>query len=128
MRASEEDVAIVLDNLIENALVYSPSGTDVEVEWEGGEATAVVAVVDRGPGVSADEAERLFERFARGEASRAGVPGTGLGLAIVRTLARRWGGDARIEPRPGGGARVEVRLPAVAHVAEPAVEEEVPVA
>jgi signal transduction histidine kinase len=64
--------------------------------------------------VEPEEVERLFERFVRGPASANGVPGTGLGLAIVRTLARRWGGDAVLARRPGGGTRAEVVLPAAA--------------
>jgi signal transduction histidine kinase len=119
--ASEDDLAIVLDNLIENALLYSPPGTDVELEWGMRDGRAALAVLDLGPGIAAEEAERVFERFERGAAGRAGAPGTGLGLAIVRTLARRWGGDARIESRVGGGTRVEVTLPAV-----PAVQRVVP--
>jgi two-component system, OmpR family, sensor kinase len=108
--ASDEDVAIVLDNLVENALAY---GEEVTLEWGVREARAWLAVLDRGPGLGADDPERLFERFARGTAGRT-APGTGLGLAIVRTLARRWGGDATIADRPGGGARAEVTLPLAA--------------
>jgi signal transduction histidine kinase len=125
--ASEADVAIVLDNLIENALRYSPPGTDVEVEWSARGTIAAVAVLDRGPGFDEDEVEQVFERFARGSASRS-APGTGLGLAVVRTLARRWGGDATIAARPDGGARVEVTLPATAPAEELAAPTEVPVA
>lgn len=109
--ASEEDVAIVLDNLIENALRYSPPGDEITLESGERDGVARIAVLDRGPGVGADEAEQVWERFARGSAARGGAPGTGLGLTIVRTLARRWGGDARLEPRLGGGTRVEVSLP-----------------
>ena len=68
-------------------------------------------MLDQGPGVAPDEDGHLFERFYRGEAGRRGAPGTGLGLAIVETLARRWGGSARIANRPEGGARAEVELP-----------------
>jgi two-component system, OmpR family, sensor kinase len=125
--ASDDDVAIVLDNLIENALRYSPPGTDVEVEWAARGGVAVVAVLDRGPGFADEEVELVFERFARGSASRAGAPGTGLGLAVVRTLARRWGGDAAIGARPGGGSRVELTLPATAAAGERATATEVPV-
>ena len=125
--ASEEDVAIVLDNLLENALLYSPSGTEVSVEWRRDGGAAVVAVLDRGPGVEGADAERLFDRFARGPAG-ARAPGTGLGLAIVRTLARRWGGDASLGNRAGGGARAEVRLPATAPAPAPEEREEVRVA
>ena len=112
--ASEEDVAIVLDNLVENALVYSPPGTAVTLSWGTRDGEAFVAVLDEGPGLAADEAERVFERFARGSASRNGAPGTGLGLAIVRTLARRWGGEARLVARPEGGVRAQVVWPKAA--------------
>jgi two-component system, OmpR family, sensor kinase len=109
-RASEEDLAIVLDNLIENALKYAPGGTvSVECGQQGGEA--YLAVADEGPGLEPGEEEHVLERFARGSGGGRS-PGTGLGLALVATLARRWGGSARAFNRPEGGARVEVRLPA----------------
>jgi signal transduction histidine kinase len=110
VRAGEEDVAIVLDNLIENALRYSPDGTQITLGWDRDDSSGRLSVLDEGPGVSADEETQLFERFARGTSSK-GVAGTGLGLAIVATLARRWGGSARIQRRAEGGARAEVRFP-----------------
>jgi signal transduction histidine kinase len=109
-RASEEDIAIVLDNLIENALNYSPGGT-VTVECGRERDEVYLAVLDQGPGLEPGEEERIFDRFARGSGSR-GSPGTGLGLALVATLARRWGGSASIANAVEGGARAEVRLPA----------------
>jgi signal transduction histidine kinase len=108
-RVSEEDVAVMLDNLISNALRHSPAGGEVTVEWRAEGELATLAVLDRGPGIDEADAERLFERFYRGDAQGDGA-GSGLGLAIVRALARRWGGDAGIENRPQGGARVSVRL------------------
>jgi signal transduction histidine kinase len=111
VQASEEDLAIMLDNLLENALHYTPPGTTVTLEWGRNERDAYLAVLDEGPGIDADDETALFERFARGSASRGGPDGTGLGLAIVRTLAHRWRGDAHIANRPEGGARAEVRLP-----------------
>ena len=110
---SAHDVAIVLDNLVENALNYSPPGSTVTIEWGVADGRARLAVLDEGPGVAPDEDGRLFERFYRGSASRGGAPGTGLGLAIVETLARRWGGTARIANRPEGGARAELELPSL---------------
>jgi signal transduction histidine kinase len=110
-RASEEDLAIVLDNLIENALNYSPGGGTVTVECGREGAEVYLAVLDSGPGLAPGEEQRVVERFARGSGGRKS-PGTGLGLAIVDTLARRWGGSARIANRPEGGARAEIRLPA----------------
>jgi signal transduction histidine kinase len=107
IEASEEDVAIVLDNLIENALRYSPSR--VTVDWGRDDGEAWLAVLDEGPGLEPGAEERVFERFARG-ASDGG--GTGLGLAIVETLAHRWNGTAMLANRSGGGTRAEVRFPA----------------
>lgn len=108
---SDEDLAIIVDNLVENALVYSPDGGTVTLECGRAGPEVVVAVSDEGPGLNPGEEEQVFERFARGSGGQ-GTPGTGLGLAIVATLARRWGGSARISNRVEGGARAEVRFPA----------------
>jgi two-component system, OmpR family, sensor kinase len=105
VRAGEEDVAIALDNLIENALVYSPPGTTVTISWD---TDGRLGVFDEGPGIPPGEEQQVFERFRRGRSDR---PGTGLGLAIVETLARRWGGSASIRNRETGGAHAELRLP-----------------
>ena len=105
VRAAEDDVAIILDNLVENALVYSAGGTVVTLGWD---ASGRLAVADEGPGLEPGEERQVFERFHRGRRDR---PGTGLGLAIVETLARRWGGTASIRNRSGGGAVAEVTLP-----------------
>ena len=113
--ASDEDLAILLDNLIENALRYSP--TRVTIDWgrEGGEAW--LAVLDEGPGLAAGEEKTLFERFTRGSAGSE-RSGTGLGLAIVDALARRWQGRAALANLLEGGLRAEARFPAAATVTE----------
>jgi signal transduction histidine kinase len=67
-------------------------------------------VVDHGPGVPAEDRERIFDRFRRGDTSR-GRHGSGLGLAIVRQVAAVHGGTAGIEETPGGGATFVLRLP-----------------
>jgi signal transduction histidine kinase len=112
VHSAEEDLAIVLDNLVENALHYSPAGGAVTIEFGRDTDEAYLAVLDDGPGLAQGEEEALFERFARGSASKGGPGGTGLGLAIVQTLAERWGGSASLRTRPEGGARAEIRLPA----------------
>ena len=111
VRSSAEDVAAMLDNLIENALHYSPSGTHVVVGWRAEGRRVRIAVADEGPGIEESERERIFERFYRGSASHAGAPGTGLGLNVVEALAKRWNGEASLTNRPGGGARAEIVLP-----------------
>jgi signal transduction histidine kinase len=113
--ASEEDLAILLDNLIENALRYSP--TRVAIDWGRDGEQAWLAVLDEGPGLAPGEETKLFDRFARGSAG-SGRSGTGLGLAIVQTLAHRWRGTASLQNRIEGGTRAEVRFPAAATVAE----------
>lgn len=114
VHSARGDLAAMLDNLIENALNYSPAGTAVTLEWAGTPVHALVAVADEGPGVDPAEADRLFERFYRGARSRETAPGTGLGLAVVEALAQRWGGEVTIVNRTQGGARAEVRLPRLA--------------
>ena len=109
--AVEEDLAIILDNLIENALHYSPEGSSVTIEFGREGVDAYLAVLDDGPGIAPGEEEAVFERFRRGSASKSSS-GTGLGLAIVQTLAQRWGGRASLSARPEGGTRAEIRLPA----------------
>ena len=108
--AVEEDLAIILDNLIENALHYSPEGSSVTIEFGRDGTDAYLAVLDNGPGLEAGEEQAVFERFRRGSASKSSS-GTGLGLAIVQTLAQRWGGRASLSTRAEGGTRAEIRLP-----------------
>jgi two-component system, OmpR family, sensor kinase len=116
VHASAGDLDTIVDNLVENALNYSAPDTAIRIEWglDGGEA--FLAVLDHGRGIADDEADRIFDRFYRGSASRGAdgtVPGTGLGLAIVEALARRWGAQATLTNRPEGGARAELRFTAV---------------
>jgi two-component system OmpR family sensor kinase len=110
--ATEADLAVVVDNLVENALNYSPIASTVTIEWGVDRESAWLAVLDQGPGISPDERERVFERFFRGEASR-DAEGTGLGLSVVEALTARWGGSVRLADRPEGGTRCEVRLPLI---------------
>ncbi|MDP9405667.1 MAG: HAMP domain-containing histidine kinase, partial [Actinomycetota bacterium] len=80
---AEQDLEIALDNLIENALKYSPPGSTVTVALDRDGDDGVLTVADDGPGIPDDEREAVFERFYRGQGG-AHAPGTGLGLAIVR--------------------------------------------
>ena len=110
--ATNGDLDTILDNLLENALNYTPAGEPITVQWGRDHDEAFIAVLDRGPGLGEGEADHVFDRFYRGRSSQGGsVPGTGLGLAIVETLARRWAGSATLVNRPDGGARAEVRFP-----------------
>jgi signal transduction histidine kinase len=99
--ADPGDLAHVVDNLIENALNYSPPGTHVTVETAASDGRATLVVADNGPGIPAEERTRVFERFYRGSTGRQSGPGTGLGLAIVAELVERWGGEVRLLQGPG---------------------------
>ena len=112
----------VLTNLLSNAVHHTPAGTDVTVVVgvpDDGSGTALLEVRDEGPGLSPEDAERIFERFYRADSSRtragdrsaAGTGGTGLGLAIVAALVAGHDGTVDVESAPGGGATFRVRLP-----------------
>lgn len=111
----------VLFNLLDNAARYTPPGTPLELEVDEGPLGAQVAVMDRGPGVRPEEAERLFDKFVRG--AQQGVAGAGLGLAICRGIVVAHGGLIRVDARSGGGASFVIDLPL--HGTPPAVPVEV---
>jgi two-component system OmpR family sensor kinase len=95
-----ESLRVALGNLVDNAIRYTPPGgkVDVRVQTEGKEVIA--EVLDTGPGIPAEERERVFDRFYRGGA--AAGSGSGLGLAIVREIARRHGATVELRDRDGG--------------------------
>jgi two-component system OmpR family sensor kinase len=100
----------LVHNLLGNALSHTPAGTPVEVGVTVRGDKAVLRVHDQGPGLTSEQASRVFDRFYRGDAdSRDG--GSGLGLFIVASLARTFGGQATVESAEGQGATFEVTLP-----------------
>ena len=100
-------------NLLDNALRYTPTGTAIEVNLEQRDRWCLIGVRDRGPGLSETDQERMFQRFYRGDPSRARAPrvGSGLGLAIVQQIALSQGGLVRASNHPDGGAVLELLLP-----------------
>lgn len=96
----------VISNLISNAFRWTPDGGRIELGLEQIDGTIRVAVADNGPGIAADEQERIFRPFW----SRDGQ-GTGLGLAIAHELASALGGRIELETQPGRGSRFELVLP-----------------
>jgi len=92
----------VVVNLLANARVHTPPGTSVEVRLKQTADTTVLQVEDSGPGIPRDARKRLFERFARGDSSRARSSGsTGLGLSIVDTIVKAHGGTVMLTSKPG---------------------------
>jgi len=104
---------MALTNLLDNALRHTPPGGTVTLALIEDDGHWKLAVSDTGPGLPADERERVFDRFYRGRDAKA--PGSGLGLAIVGDVARLHGGTTFIDDGPGGrGLTVGLRLPAAA--------------
>jgi two-component system osmolarity sensor histidine kinase EnvZ len=101
-----------ISNLIDNALRYAGSESLVELALGGAGGEFSIEVLDRGPGIPADEVERMKRPFARLEAARTNTAGAGLGLAIVDRVARSHNGRLELLPREGGGLLARLALPA----------------
>jgi two-component system phosphate regulon sensor histidine kinase PhoR len=104
----------ILENLVDNAIKYSPEGAHVEIASEAGpDGAARVEVTDDGPGIAGEHLERLFERFYRVDKARSReLGGTGLGLSIVKHLAEGMGASVAVDSALGRGSRFVVLLPA----------------
>ena len=113
LRADPRAVEIVVGNLLDNAIKYTPAGGRVTLSAHADDGWVRVEVADTGPGIEPQHQGRIFERFYRVDAGRSReVGGTGLGLAIAKHLAQQSGGELGVESRPGAGSRFWVRLPA----------------
>jgi two-component system, OmpR family, sensor kinase len=107
----------VLGNLVTNALQHTPDTADITVRVGTDGADVILEVVDQGPGLSLQDAQRIFERFYRTDSSRARISGgTGLGLSIVDSLVHAHGGSVSVSTAPGQGCRFSVSLPRCADV------------
>ncbi len=114
LRADPKDLELIWVNLLENAVQYGPAGSKVamRIQRDGG-STAIVSVEDSGPGVEPKELPYIFERFRRGDPSRArSTGGFGLGLAICKALVEAYGGHIEAINRPERGTAIRVQLPA----------------
>ncbi|UXA17449.1 HAMP domain-containing histidine kinase [Mycobacterium sp. SMC-4] len=104
----------VLSNLVANALQHTPATAAVTVRVGTEDDVAILEVCDEGPGMSADDAQRVFERFYRADSSRARASGgTGLGLSIVDSLVWAHGGQVSVTTAPGEGCSFRVTLPRI---------------
>ena len=101
----------IIRNLVENAVNYSPEGSEVRLAAAQDNGTYTITVADSGPGIPTEDLTRVFERFYRVDKSRSRPGGTGLGLAIVKHLVELHGGEAVAANRPEGGAVFTIKLP-----------------
>ena len=95
-----------VSNLVDNALKFSPDGEAVTVAVHG----TTIEVADRGPGIDAEDRDRVFDRFYRATSART-RPGSGLGLSIVSQIATLHGGTVTLDAREGGGTVARLSLP-----------------
>ncbi len=108
VRGEAEALRVLVRNLVDNAVRYTPVGGAVQVRCAKTADGVVLEVIDSGPGIAPAERGRVFDRFYR----RASAPeaGTGLGLAIVKAVAERHGAEVTLDDAPGGGLKVAVRF------------------
>jgi len=124
IEGDSDKVAQILDNLVGNAIKYSPDGGQVLVSAQEEDDAVRIDVTDEGLGVPKQQQEKIFDRFQMvdGDSKRKGIKGTGIGLYLVRHLAHAHGGEVWIEwSEPGEGSTFSVRLPKVAQI-EPGEE------
>jgi two-component system OmpR family sensor kinase len=104
----------VVANLLANARAHTPVGTPITVSVGTTDAGVEVSVADKGPGLSAEDQKRIFERFYRADSSRVrtGADGSGLGLSIVDAVMRAHGGSVSVQSTSGEGATFTLLFPA----------------
>ncbi len=112
LEGDREKLRILVDNLVSNAIKYSPDGSRLSIRLTVHDGMALLEVADAGPGIPGKEYERVFEAFYQGAPANKGpVRGTGLGLSIAREYAQAHGGTIRVVKSTHPGACLQVRLP-----------------
>jgi len=111
VRADKEGLREILDNLVDNAIKYTPAGGQITIRWSADQVLARIEVEDTGIGIQADHLSRVFERFYRVDRARSRkLGGTGLGLSIVKHLAQSFGGSVAVSSETGRGSTFTVHL------------------
>jgi two-component system sensor histidine kinase ChvG len=112
VEASADRLTQVFENLIDNAISFSPPSGHVAVALRTAGNSAEVTIVDEGPGIPDEHRDRIFRRFFSYRPDGASGSGhTGLGLALVRAIVESYGGKIEAKPRGGGGTKMVVILP-----------------
>ena len=103
--ADPERIGQVLQNLLNNAVKFSPDGSPIEVRAERSGAVVRIEVVDHGPGIAPGDEDRIFEKYVRGQyQAQRGSTGAGLGLYLSQRIVQAHGSELAVKPTPGGGA------------------------
>ncbi|MHC4799250.1 MAG: ATP-binding protein [Planctomycetota bacterium] len=112
VRGDKDRLAVVMTNLIGNAIKYTPENGQVDIRCSEEKGRVRVSVSDSGIGIAEEDQEKIFEKFYRVESEQVSkIPGTGLGLAIVKETVRLHGGSITVESTPGKGTTFSVVLP-----------------
>jgi signal transduction histidine kinase len=112
VQGDESRLRQVIDNLVSNAIKYSPKGGEVRISGAFDDKTVTVSVSDKGVGLPADEQERIFERFYRVDSALSRkTQGTGLGLYLARAVIEAHGGKISVQSQPGKGSTFSFTLP-----------------
>jgi signal transduction histidine kinase len=109
--ADEERMTQVLSNLISNAVKYSPEGGKVTIRGQPRPKEVVISVADQGPGISAQDSPRVFDRFYRSSDTARKTKGAGLGLYLAKAVVEAHGGRIWVDPATEPGARISFSLP-----------------
>ena len=110
--ADREKVRMAIDNLVSNAVKYSPVGGSIAIRMSRKAERVMVDIMDEGPGIPSDERERIFEAFFQGRVPPGRhVRGTGIGLSVVHECVEAHGGKVGVRVRPTGGAHFRITLP-----------------
>jgi two-component system sensor histidine kinase SenX3 len=111
-------LAVAVNNLVSNAIQYSPGGSRVGIGVSSSDGIIEIAVTDQGIGIAEDERDRVFERFFRTDPARSRhTGGSGLGLSIVKHVVQNHGGDVRVWSQHGHGSTFTIRLPQASNAA-----------
>lgn len=111
VQADAELISITVQQLLDNAVKYSPPQSPLEVSVKRQDGKAVITVTDHGSGVPQHDRTRIFDKFYRGRGARERIPGTGMGLAIAREIVKAHGGEIWVDGNSGQGAEFSFTLP-----------------
>ncbi len=109
--ADKAKVEQILDNVLSNAFKYSPHGGLIRLSVECDEVSCKMSVEDQGLGMTAEQRDRVFEKFYRGDASNTSIGGTGLGMSISKHFVEAHGGRIWVDSTPGQGTKVSFEIP-----------------
>ena len=117
VRCDRRQIVSALANLLDNAVKYSPSGTQISISARAADGWITFEVADQGVGIPSRDLDRIFERFYRVDRARSRTTGgTGLGLAIVRNVAHSHHGDVTVDSSEGDGSTFQLRIPIAGNV------------